>query len=143
MKEILLGIWLIIEGAIDIKWKKIPLWLFLASGGIGVIFCFLEQRAITSILLACILGLLLIGVSRITNEVIGYGDGITFLVMGIYLPLSQLLEIGMMAFCVAGIAALVLLVIFKKKGSYRIPFIPFLVIAYGIEILIRYGESWG
>lgn len=92
---------------------------------------------------ACFPGALMLGFSWLTKEVIGYGDGIVLMVMGIYLTISQLLSIGMMAFCVAGVVALLLLVLFKKNGSYRIPFVPFLAISYGIQYLLEHGDGIG
>ena len=141
MKEIVLGIWLVVQGGIDYKHKEIPLWISILGGVIGVFFCIIEKRSFSSVLSACILGVLMLGFSWLTKEVIGYGDGIILIVMGLYLTISQLISIGMMAFCVAGVVALLLLVLFKKNGSYRIPFIPFLAIAYGIQYLIEHGAG--
>ena len=143
MKEIILGIWLVVQGGIDFKYKEIPLWISILGGIIGFIFCIIENRSVTSVLSACIPGILILGFSWLTKEVIGYGDGIVLLVMGIYLTFSELLSIGMMAFCVAGVVALLLLVLFKKNGSYRIPFIPFLAISYGIQYLLEHGDRIG
>lgn len=139
MKEIVLGIWLGIQGGLDLKYKEIPLWLAICGGVAGIMFCILEKRSLGEIVLSCLPGVIALIFSKLTNEVMGYGDGVVFLVMGIYLSLERLLAIGMLAFLIAGVAALVLLVIFRKKGNYRIPFLPFLCIAYGIEYWIAKG----
>ena len=94
-----------------------------------------------SILVACVPGILGLVFSWLTKEVVGYGDGIVLMILGMYLSLERLIFIGMIAFEIAGVVALVLLVIFRKKGSYRIPFVPFLCLAYGVEYWIRLGES--
>lgn len=139
MKEIVLGIWLGIQGGLDLKYKEIPLWLAILGGMAGIAFCVLERRPLGEVVLSCLPGVIALIFSKLTNEVMGYGDGIVFLVMGIYLSLERLLAIGMLAFMIAGVVALVLLVIFRKKGSYRIPFLPFLGLAYGIEYWIARG----
>lgn len=141
MKEIIFGILLGIQGFIDLKYREIPLWISLLGAGIGMAFCIEEERTIVSIFLACIPGIIVLVFSKFTKEVIGYGDGILLLVMGTYLPIEKLLSIGMLAFTIAGIVALVLLVIFRKKGSYEIPFIPFLSLAYIMEYFISLGEK--
>lgn len=141
MKEITLGIILGVQGCIDLKYKEMPIWLSLVGVGLGVVFCIEEGRTIISIFLACIPGIAFLMFSKLTKEVIGYGDGILLLVMGFYLSLEKLLSIGMLAFGIAGIVALVLLVIFRKKGSYEIPFIPFLSLAYALEYIIAMGET--
>ena len=132
-----------VQGGIDFKYKEIPLWLSILGGTIGVVFCITENRPFTSVLSACFPGILMLGFSWLTKEVIGYGDGIVLMVMGIYLTISQLLSIGMMAFCVAGVVALLLLVLCKKNGSYRIPFVPFLAISYGIQYMLEHGDGIG
>lgn len=140
MKEIILGILLGIQGCIDLKYKEIPLWLSLLGGGVGIIFGVIEGRDIEELLLACILGIGTLMFSKITKEVIGYGDGILLVVMGTYLSVEELLSVVMLAFGIAGIVALVLLVVFRKNGRYEIPFVPFLSLAYAVEYFIVLGE---
>lgn len=141
MKEIILGIWLGIQGVMDFKYKEIPLWFTLLGGVVGIVICVREERTVFEVLVSCLPGLVVIFFSWMTKEIIGYGDGIVLLVMGFYLSLSQVLSVGMFAVFIAGIVALILLTVFQKKGSYRIPFIPFLTLAYGIDYLIRIGEN--
>lgn len=139
MKEIVLGIWLGIQGGLDLKYKEIPLWLAVFGGIAGIVFCIIERRTLGEVVLSCLPGVIALIFSKLTKEVMGYGDGIVFLVMGIYLSLERLLTIGMLAFMIAGVVALILLVMFRKKGNYRIPFLPFLTLAYGIEYWIGKG----
>ena len=141
MKEIILGIWLGIQGVMDFKYKEIPLWFTLLGGVVGIVICVREERTVFELLVSCLPGLVVIFFSWMTKEIIGYGDGIVLLVMGFYLSLSQVLSVGMFAVFIAGIVALILLTIFQKRGSYRIPFIPFLTLAYGVDYLIRIGEN--
>lgn len=141
MKTLILGIWLGIQGYIDLRYKEIPLWFSALGAMLGIVFCIIERRDIVSVLLACMPGFMMLVFSKLTREVIGYGDGIVLVVMGIFLSLESLLSTGMTAFTIAGVVALVLLVGFKKRGSHRIPFIPFLSVAYGIECLTKIGGS--
>lgn len=141
MKEIIVGIWLVVLGYIDGKQKEIPMWFTLLGGVVGIGFCIGEGRAIESIALSCLPGLLALVFSRLTREVMGYGDGIVVGILGLFWPVRQLLSIGMSAFALAGLVALVLLVVFQKKGNYRIPFLPFLCLAYVIDICVKLGEK--
>lgn len=142
MKELIFGIWIGLQGCLDYKFKEIPLWLSLLGGGVGVVFSIMEHREWTSLFVACVPGVISLMFSWLTKEVIGYGDGIVFVVMGTYMPLSQLLSIGMIAFGLAGIVAFILLVVYRKNGKEEIPFIPFLAVAYGIEYVIKPGGAW-
>ena len=137
MKAWILGIWLGIQGCIDFKYKMIPLWLSAVGAVLGLGFCIMEKRDVESILWALVPGILALLFSKLTNEVMGYGDGIILIVLGIFLPLERMVSIGMLAFSIAGVVALLLLVIFRKKGSYRIPFVPFLAVAYITDCFIR------
>lgn len=141
MKELLLGILLGIQGYLDFRNKEIPLWISSLGAGVGVVFCIVEEREVMNILISCLPGIFALMFSKLTREVMGYGDSILLLVMGIYLPLEELLSIGMLAFGIAGIVALILLVFFQKRGREEIAFVPFLSIAYALEYLIRLGEN--
>lgn len=141
MKELIFGIWLGLQGCLDFKFKEIPLWFSLLGGGVGIVFCIIENRSWTSLLLACVPGVISLIFSWITREVIGYGDGIVFVVMGTYMSFSQLVSIGMIAFGIAGMVSLILLVVYKKNGKEQIPFIPFLAVGYGIEYITKLGGS--
>ncbi len=139
MKEIILGVWIGVQAGFDFRYKEIPIWFSAIGAVIGIGFCVVEKRECLSLLLACLPGFMAFVFSWVTKESLGYGDGIVLLIMGIYLPISRLISIGMQAFLIAGMTALVLLVVFRKNGKYRMPFVPFLGIAYGCDWLIRMG----
>lgn len=140
MKELILGTWLAVEAYFDFKYKEIPLWLSLVGSVIGLLFCVQEERAIGQMILAFIPGIIALGFSWVTKELMGYGDGIILFILGCYMSFARVLSIGMLAFGLAGIVALILLVVFHKKGSYRMPFIPFLGVAYWSEYIISLGK---
>ncbi len=139
MKEGILAIWLIIQGVIDWKFKKIPVGLSILGAGIGLAFCVLQDREMGNLLVACLPGVILLFFSKITKEVLGYGDGMVFLVMGFYLSIEKVISIGLLSFVMAGIAALILLVFFHKGRSYRMPFLPYLSSVYVFDFLLREG----
>ena len=141
MKEIVLGIWLGMQGLIDWRYKVIPVCLSVLGGVIGMLFCLIERRSIADTILSCVPGILALCLSKATKEVMGYGDGITLLAMGLYVSLEELISIAMFAFGIAGFVALILLIIFQKNGSYRIPFLPFLTIAYYVILWISKGGT--
>lgn len=140
MKMIILGMALGVLAWLDFKDKEIPLWICVLEIIVGLGFAFFERRELMSLLLACIPGGMAIVFSWISREAIGYGDGIVLVMLGCYLSLSQVLSIGLQAFGVAGVVAFILLVVFRKNGRYRIPFIPFLALLFGWECLMQLGE---
>lgn len=136
MKAWILGIWLGVIGGIDFKYKEIPIWISIVGAIFGIGFCIIEKRTLESVFFALIPGVLAIVFSKLTKEVMGVGDGITFIIMGFFLSLEHLLSVGMLAFAMAGVIAFFLLVVFRKRGNYRMPFLPFLAVAY---YLIKLG----
>lgn len=141
MKELVLGIWLGIQAGIDFKYKEIPLWFSVLGGILGICFCIKEERTVIEVVISCLPGIVAIGFSWITKEIMGYGDGIVLVVLGLYLSISEIMSLGMLAFGIAGIVALFMLVVLRKGRNYRIPFIPFLEIAYVIYWVTEWGEK--
>lgn len=139
MSKWLLGVWLGIQAGVDLKYKEVSLGAAFAVAALGVGGRLLEGRNLGSLLLAFIPGILLLLFSKITKEMIGYGDGFVLLVMGCYLSWRRVTSILFLAFGTAGIAALILLLFFKKKGNYRMPFVPFLFLAFLLDCGLSAG----
>ena len=55
---------------------------------------------------------------------------ILLLMLAFYLSLDEILSVGVVAFSIAGIVALLLLLLFHKNGKERIAFVPFLCVGY-------------
>lgn len=71
----------------------------------------------------------------LTRESIGYGDGLVLLCMGGFMEAAQLIHTCIMAITLAGVAAILLLVVWHKQRKTELPFIPFLLVGYGITFL--------
>lgn len=139
MKECILGVVLLIQGLIDLKHKEIPILVSVMGAVVGIGICILEKREIGSLLLAILPGIVALLFARMSHEALGYGDGVLFVVMGIYLSLENVLEIALIAFGMAGVWALILITICRKERSYQIPFVPFLTSAYGVWLITKIG----
>ena len=139
MKAFILGAVLLIQGVIDLKYKEIPFWVSAVGAVLGIGISILEKREVVGLLLAVLPGVLALLFARASREALGYGDGVLFIVMGIYLSLGHVLEIAMMAFGIAGICALILIVVFRKKRDDQIPFVPFLTVSYILWLFINEG----
>ena len=129
----------------DIRKRSISLFTFLAAAavGMGLRFCQLAgagdgQEACWEMLLLAggmLPGGILLGLSALTGEGIGKGDGWFFLVSGIYLGLwkNLILLWGSLMLCFP----VSLFLLLRGKGkTYRIPFLPFTVpIGLGVIFL--------
>lgn len=81
-------------------------------------------------LLRLLPGLLCMLLTWITRGAVGLGDGCMILVLGLFLNWEELMSVCMMSLCLSGLIGLLLLVGFRKKKNYEIPFVPFLLVSF-------------
>lgn len=131
MKEILLISGLCIMSVEDIRKKEIRRVWLLVLGVAGVLLMVVGGglRGMAD-LAGFIPGMLCLLVAWMTKEQLGWGDAILILVMGCYLDAIALMNVCMIAFAIAGFAALVLIVVVKKSKKYELPLVPFLLTGY-------------
>ena len=139
LKNIIVGIFLLIQGYWDVRQKSIPTWLSVTVCVIGIIISWMRGRTPVDFFYACLPGILCLCIARLTNEVIGYGDGILLCSLGGMCSLEEILQVCMIASVFGGVAAMVLLVCFHKSGNYEIPFVPFLFIGWLVNVLFLGG----
>lgn len=136
-----IGIVLAVQAVFDIKWKKIPI-IVTGIGAVsgGVILFFKEVSAI-EVLLALLPGLCCLLYSKVSRQALGYGDAFLLCIMGLFFSMEDMMLLILAAFGMGGIMALALLLCFRKQRKYEIPFVPFLLAAYGVVVWIRIGSG--
>lgn len=117
----------------DLKRKKIPVYMLIILAAAGIISNFtVGEFDIEKRMIAMLPGIILIIVSMVTKQQIGYGDGLIILIMGLYIDIDDILSIVLSSFLLSSIAAIILMTIFKKKKNFEMAFSPFLLIGYGL-----------
>ena len=117
----------------DIKRKKIPVYMLIILAAAGIISNFtVGELDIEKRIIAMLPGMILLIVSMITKQQIGYGDGMIILIMGLYIDIDDILSIVLSSFLLSSIAAIILMTVFKKKKNFEMAFSPFLLIGYGL-----------
>ncbi|MCM1467598.1 MAG: prepilin peptidase [Alistipes sp.] len=118
-------LFLIIETVKDIKTQTLELGellFFLAAGFLLRLFWFHDDLG--GIVLGMSVGMILLGISFLSGEALGYGDGMVVLVTGVFCGIKiTLVTIGI-AFLVMSVLAIC---VFIKKGFYyktKVPFVP-------------------
>lgn len=139
IKMILTTALLSIQTYWDLRFKEIPLWVSLLGAAIGTGLSLWEGRSVLDILIALIPGIICLVLAKISREAIGYGDGILLLSLGSMCSISKLLSTCFWGTAFAGIVAMVLLIVFHKKGCYQIPFVPFLLLGWLMETIFSGG----
>ncbi|MBQ8559791.1 MAG: prepilin peptidase [Tyzzerella sp.] len=129
--DCIIAVILIAAGYKDWKTKQISLRMLLLLGiAVVILRIAVVEDTIVSTLGGVLIGILLLGISKITGESIGYGDSWLIILLGIYLGGKILLVVVLGACVYAGLFSLLLCL---KKGwnrKYTIPFVPFLAVAY-------------
>ena len=111
----------------DIRKKAIPLWM-LAVGGLPVLLGLLRNEWKSGIITALLPGLLLFLLSLLTNT-IGKADGIVLMLLGSAYTDGRIWLLLCLSLIYIFLYSMILY-ISKKDLKRRIPYIPFLLIAY-------------
>ena len=115
----------------DIKYQKISTKYLLAGSCAAILYRALFGRMHWSVWVAGLgCGIVILMISKWSQEGIGYGDSWMILNMGIFLGIWNLLGMLMLAFLVAAMAAGAGLWSGKWKRTTRMSFYPFLLIGY-------------
>lgn len=130
IEALVLAVALSIHSYWDLRYRRIPIVVTVIAGGIGLLCRMIAGAELTEILWGLLPGVICLGIGRITREAIGYGDGFLLCAMGMILPVDQVLSVGLIAVCLAGLCGLFLLVIGRKGRKDTLPFVPFLLVAY-------------
>ena len=136
---IIVGLALVIQSYWDLKLKAIPYRITLVLLMVGVICSWLSHRNIVEVMLALIPGIVCLLLSKFTREAIGYGDGLLLCALAMFFPCDRILELCTIACILAGVVALALLALRKKKGKDELPFVPFLLMAYIFHVTSDIG----
>lgn len=136
---IVLGIFLAIASYMDIKYREISILLciiFMVMGlGMGIAECICQAECICKagcikqMIISTIPGVIMLFVSKVTNQGIGMGDGTVAIAIGVLLGYEKTVLALLVGFMIAGVISIILLVFKKATKSYELPFIPLLSVA--------------
>ncbi|MBR4027454.1 MAG: prepilin peptidase [Lachnospiraceae bacterium] len=133
IQTITAGIFLTIQAIFDIKIKKLPNIVTFVGSIFGIFLMFIKNQMTISIMIAFLPAVICFFFAKISREAIGYGDVYLIGMLGFYCSITELIMICEISFMLAGIIALILLVVFRKNKQYEIPFVPFLLAGFLIE----------
>lgn len=131
------GVYLCMLSVIDIWTRRLPVWILGAGGIAAGIWCACQGKLPPILSLAgAAVGLVFIGVSKITEEGFGYGDSILILVLGTYLGFWNLLGVLVGAFVMSAVFAIAALSFHRFNRNTGYPFVPFLCLSYIVWICL-------
>lgn len=120
----------------DIRYKRIPLWV----QGMGVIFgcigIIIQGQGLQwANLFALIPGIFLLVLSFVTGESIGYGDGISVLILGGLAGFNNCMWVLCISLIFISMAGIILLAIKRASRKTKLPYIPFLLAAESVWLV--------
>lgn len=149
IKYLVLAPMLVSAFIIDYKLQIIPNRLNLTMFELGLIFTFLSGIFVNynmaiNMLLGCLAGggifllITLIGGLIAGKEAMGFGDVKLMGAMGLFLGLTNIITVAIIAFLLGAIISVILLVSKIRKTDEYIPFGPFIVLAAFIVIFVPF-----
>lgn len=121
----------------DGRKKEIPLmvvWVGMALAALLRITGTRGESGWPALLLSLLPGTAFWGISWITGEKVGYGDGWMLMMIGLFTGLGQCFLILLVGLMVESVVALVLLAAGKTAMDRTVPFAPFLLLGMGVVV---------
>jgi len=120
----------------DIKTKQIPMKLIVVFTFLIVGFCFINNFFYYwDFLLRLMPGAFLILIAFITNQALGYGDGVVVILIGMMLDFQITITFILIAFLLSAITSIFILITKKGNRQTKLPFIPFLLVSWCILLI--------
>lgn len=138
----IINIYLFWGAWVDLRKKAISN-LYLWLGGMaGIVYNFIKMLTGEFVLeerfMAILPGIFMLAIAKITNEKIGYGDGWVILILGSFLKFSEIYRLLQFAVILAAVVSVSFIIVKKAGREYKMPFLPFLWIAYICQWGIKY-----
>lgn len=120
----------------DWKEKQINVYIFLVAASVGIVLRVgVQEESVWSMLAGVAVGIVILLLAWLTGGSVGAGDGLMFMVSGIFLEFWENINLLMTSLTIAGVVALFMIAVKKKGRKYRLPFVPFMLVAYLFQLL--------
>ena len=141
LQRVVVMVFLVIGSVSDIRYKRIPIWLVAGFGALAAVLKVVDllQQSGMELLSGVATGVFLIIVSVVTGGQIGIGDGLVFIVLGMYIG-SDNVVLLIIALVLCAVTVGVLFVAKRVKRRDRLPFVPFVLCAYVLQQLLSIAE---
>lgn len=141
-KLIFIALWLGVLAGIDLRFKKIPVWLLAASGIIVTFVSLYEARKDgiqdLQLLWGVIPGVGLMLIALISKKA-GWADGVVLMLLGILVGFGACALSFALSMLMISVVSLVLLVLKRVGKNTYLPYLPFLWIGYLVQATLGLG----
>ncbi|MDR0220287.1 MAG: hypothetical protein LBI54_02655 [Lachnospiraceae bacterium] len=134
--KILILLFLVLCTYFDLKSLRVPLALVAGFGvACGGLCLWSGGFAGGEFLLRLLPGVVFLLLAFLTREAVGYGDGAVLLPVCLLLKMPVIMAFIMLALAFCALFSLVLVMLKKGGKETRLPFMPFLLAAWGVIII--------
>lgn len=121
----------------DMRKRKITVSITMFSAIIGVLLHLLYlDESIFFMLAGMLSGVSILLLSKLSGGRIGAGDGIVFMLTGLYIGVWENMILMCISFFLAGVFGIFWIIIKKKSLQEKLPFMPFLFTAYLVLCMV-------
>lgn len=133
----MIGLLLFAAAVMDLKRKSISRGLIFALMIVCLVGIFVrEDFGIWNAVSGAALGFCAVGLSMVSREQIGRGDGLVIAALGLVLGFRECLAVVCLASVLMALVSVVVLLLKKGNRNTRLPFIPALFVGYVTCMLI-------
>lgn len=135
---------LLYESVVDIYGRKID----VKAAAVVCIFniitgIIIYKYKVYFVISGALTGVILILCAWLSRQRIGYGDGIIFIVIGMCMEPVKVIGILWGALVLAGIYGMIKIIMMKKDRNYKLPFVPFITLAYAVMFIMTLYQGRG
>lgn len=134
---LVIGLLLFVAAVMDLKNKSISrgfLFVLILASFVSVFVR--VDFGIWNAVGGALIGLCAVGVSMVSEEQIGRGDGLVMIALGIALGFRECLAVVCLASMIMALVSVVILILKKGNRNTKLPFLPALFVGYVTCILI-------
>ena len=139
METIVLILYLLVLSFFDLKEKKVPVLLLALGIMTSVVFalylCFIGTNHWIHSVMGVLPGILLLVVAWVTEKA-GYADGIVMLMIGVLAGGREGFFVLCISLLLLSFLSIVLLALKKVGKKTRLPYIPFITLAYLLRVMM-------
>lgn len=135
VEEVILLGSLIVLSCMDLRTRKIPWIPVVILGMVVFVYRIWSGISLAEVAAGVIPGGVLLLVSAVTEESIGYGDGLVLLVLGLFCGVAETVAVLGMALLLASVLSMVLLALKRAGRKTKLPFLPCLCSGYLLFLL--------
>jgi leader peptidase (prepilin peptidase)/N-methyltransferase len=137
---LVIGIMLFVAGIVDIRKLRISRKYIIVFGAVCVAALLTGQSpSLVTALSGTLIGMCALGISLISGEQLGRGDGLVLVAVGLAVGFRGCLVVVSIASIIMCLVAIVLLALKKGNRKTKLPFIPAIFAGYAIFMITNYS----